>query len=116
MSEAETAIPAPAPENSGLRMRKMIWRTFRILLLITAFEVGIAFSSLPPGLLKLIFIGLTIVKAYYIVFMFMHLKHERPHFAWVILLPFILVLYLIYIMLYEGSALQDIRTAVAKMI
>ena len=59
---------------------KVIWKTFWILLFITLFEVGIAFTSIPHDILIIIFIVLTIVKAYYIVAFFMHLKHENKPF------------------------------------
>lgn len=85
--------------------KKVIWRTFWILLIVTIFEVAISFTSLPKPLLKWTFIALTIVKAYFIVGIFMHLKHERIHLGWAILLPFILIVYLIVMCLYEGIAL-----------
>ena len=56
-------------------MVKTIWKTFWILLVITISEVAIAFTSLSKELLMFIFITLTIVKAYFIVAFFMHLKH-----------------------------------------
>jgi cytochrome c oxidase subunit IV len=53
-----------------------IWRTFWIMAAITAVEFVIAFT-MPSSLLKVsIFVGLTIVKAFYIVAEFMHLKYE----------------------------------------
>jgi len=88
---------------------KEIWKTFWILLIITIGEVGIAFTSVPKSVLRVIFISLTIVKAYFIVFSFMHLKHEKSQLRWVILLPFILIVYFIYMALHEGTALKDLR-------
>ena len=88
---------------------KTIWRTFWILLIVTMAEVGIAFTSIPHQILVYIFIALTIVKAYYIVFYFMHLKHEKVSLMWSILLPFILIVYLIFIALYEGNYLGLFR-------
>jgi cytochrome c oxidase subunit IV len=85
---------------------KIIWRTFWILLLVTAFEVGIAFTPIPHDILIVIFIVLTIVKAYYIVAFFMHLKHENLPFKYSIVLPFILILYLIVMALAEGNYLN----------
>ena len=97
-------------DDGGIKMRKIIWKTFWILLFITVFEVAIAFWSLfPHNVLKLIFIALTIVKAYYIVGFFMHLKHERVHFAWTIVLPFVLIVYFIYMLMTEGNALNNVR-------
>jgi cytochrome c oxidase subunit IV len=86
--------------------RKVIWRTFWILLIVTIFEVGIAFTTIPHNILVLIFIVLTIVKAYFIVAYFMHLKHEKFTFAYSIVLPFILIVYLIAMALAEGNYLN----------
>lgn len=90
--------------------KKEIWKTFWILLVITLFEVGIAFSSLPKSVLQLIFIVLTIVKSYFIVFTFMHLKNERKFLRWIILLPFLFICYLIAVALREGTVMQDLTT------
>lgn len=84
----------------------LIWRTFWILLAITIFEVGIAFTSIPHDILIVIFIVLTIVKAYYIIAFFMHLKHEKVAFKYSILLPFVLILYLIVMAIAEGNYLN----------
>jgi cytochrome c oxidase subunit IV len=84
---------------------KMIWRVFWILLGVTIFEVGISFTSIPQGILLWTFIVLTLVKAYFIVGYFMHMKFEAVPFQWSILLPFILIVYLIFIAIYEGTAL-----------
>lgn len=84
----------------------MIWKVFWILLAVTIFEVAISFTGLSKTLLMYTFIVLTIVKSYYIVGYFMHLKYEVVPFRWTILLPFVLIVYLIFIALYEGSALS----------
>lgn len=85
---------------------KVIWKTFWILLFVTMAEVGIAFTPIPRDILIIIFIVLTIVKAYYIVAYFMHLKHEELSFKYSILLPFFLILYLIVMALAEGNYLK----------
>ncbi len=85
---------------------KIIWKTFWILLLVTIFEVGIAFTSIPHSILIVVFIVLTIVKAYYIVAFFMHLKHENSPLKYSIVLPFLLILYLIVMALAEGNYLN----------
>lgn len=94
------------PEHYDPKNRSVIWRTFWILLFITIFEVGIAFTSISHDILILIFITLTIVKAYFIVAYFMHLKHEKPTFGYSIILPFILIVYLISMALAEGNFLH----------
>ncbi|MFN8166150.1 MAG: cytochrome C oxidase subunit IV family protein [Bacteroidia bacterium] len=84
---------------------KMIWKVFFILLGVTIFEVAISFTGIPKNVLLITFIALTLVKAYYIVGYFMHLKFEVMPMQWSLLLPFILIVYLIFIAIYEGSAL-----------
>lgn len=91
------------PEHYDPKNRSVIWRTFWILLFITIFEVGIAFTSISKDILLIIFIALTIVKAYFIVAFFMHLKHEKLTFGYSIILPFILIVYLIAMALAEGN-------------
>ena len=85
---------------------KLIWRTFWILLVITIFEVGIAFTSIPHDILIVIFIVLTVVKAYFIIAFFMHLKHEVVPLKYSIILPFVLILYFIVMAIAEGNYLN----------
>ena len=90
--------------HSGLNT-KVIWKVFWILLIVTIFEVSISFSSISRNVLLYIFIALTIVKAYYIVGYFMHLRFEKVPMQYTLLLPFLLIIYLIFIAIYEGTAL-----------
>ncbi|MEY4865344.1 MAG: hypothetical protein RLZZ114_773 [Bacteroidota bacterium] len=56
------------------------------------------------SLLNVIFIGLTLVKAAYIVMYFMHLKFEETFLQWTIYLPvLILIPYLLFILIAEGA-------------
>lgn len=87
---------------------RVIWRTFWILLIITMAEVGIAFTGISRSILITTFVALTIVKAYFIVAFFMHLKHEKLSFKYTILLPFFLIVYLIVLALIEGNYLNRI--------
>lgn len=94
---AEHEIPAP---NTGA-----IWKTFWILLVLTAIEFVIAFT-MPANILRVaIFSGMTIVKAFYIVGEFMHLKHEVKTLIWMILLPVIFIAWLLLALMYEGGHL-----------
>ncbi|GAB3895877.1 hypothetical protein GCM10028803_12850 [Larkinella knui] len=82
---------------------KAIWKTFVILSVLTAFEFLIAFT-LHHGFLKTsIFVLMTIVKAFYIVGEFMHLKHEVKSLIWAIVLPCIFVVWLLLALLMEGG-------------
>ena len=59
---------------------------------------------LGTSLLNVIFIVLTLAKAYYIVAEFMHLGHERKNFIWTITLPIVILIpYLTFFLLTEGG-------------
>ncbi|MEK6548363.1 MAG: cytochrome C oxidase subunit IV family protein [Bacteroidota bacterium] len=92
-SEKEIAAP-----NTGA-----IWKTFWILLILTAIEFVIAFTMPANTLRVAIFCGMTIVKAFYIVGEFMHLKHEVKTLIWAVLVPTIFVVWLLVAMIYEGG-------------
>ena len=103
----------------AVEIRKKIWKLTGILTLITVIEVLIgafikqydasgADNALWPYV-KIGFLVLTIVKAAYIVLVFMHLGDERKNFKWVILAPYILfIMYLIFICLTESSYWHEV--------
>lgn len=88
---------------------KVIWKTFIILSCLTGVEFLIAFTLKPSPLKVAIFVGMTIVKAFYIVGEFMHLKHEVKGLIWAILLPVIFVCWLLLAMLMEGGSIFQLR-------
>ncbi|NBW02333.1 MAG: hypothetical protein EBR87_01225 [Cytophagia bacterium] len=89
----------PAPQTAA------IWKTFWILLVLTAIEFVIAFT-LPASTLRVaIFSGMTIVKAFYIVGEFMHLKHEVKTLIWMVLIPTLFVVWLLTALMFEGGHL-----------
>jgi len=64
-------------------------------------------SSPSWWIVKLLFIGLTVLKAGYIVLTFMHLGDERKVLKYIILVPyFIFIVYLLFICLTEGLAVN----------
>ena len=82
-----------------------------ILLVVTIIEFVFAFS-LPESWkwMKIsIFVGLTFVKAFYIVSEFMHLKHETKVLIWSIILPMIFVVWLVIALIYEGGSILGIN-------
>lgn len=100
-------------EATGKKIRRKIWITTIILTIITVVEImiGINFSkgmmekdhASAWQMIKTGYIILTLVKAAYIVLVFMHLGDEKKTLKWVILGPYILfVLYLIFICLVES--------------
>ena len=97
----------PANKSNILKL----WKIAGILLVVTLIEFVFAFS-LPESWkwMKIsIFIGLTFVKAFYIVSEFMHLKHETKVLIWSIILPMIFVVWLVIALLYEGGAILGLK-------
>lgn len=93
---------------------KSLIKVFWILLIVTIVEIGLALlhyaTAFPPRpILNTIFIGLTVIKAVYIVGEFMHLKHEVKNLIWMILIPLIFLFWGIAALLYEGSATKVSR-------
>ena len=85
---------------------KKIWGVFWILLVITVLEVviGMFFShNIPKGIVAVIFLGLTLVKAAYIVAIFMHLGDEKKNFMISVLIPLFLFFWFIIAFLSDGG-------------
>ncbi len=95
-------------EEEGKPIRKNLWRVFWYMLAITIFELVVGSMAPSQGWsgtlgLKVLFIGLTIVKAGFIVMAFMHLGHELTFMKYAILLPYVIFMsYAIFIILDEG--------------
>ena len=94
-----------------------IWGVLIFLSIVTAIEV--ALGILKPSILMNYFLGLklinwifiilTIVKAYYITWDFMHVRDEKPFLKNSIILPLlILIPFLLFILLWEGSYIFDV--------
>lgn len=100
-------------EEDGKSIRKKIYKVTVLLTAITVLEVFLGAvikqdASIWP-LVKWSFVALTILKAGYIVIVFMHLGDERPWLRYVVLVPyFIFVLYLIFIALCEAVAIKGV--------
>lgn len=97
---------------------KRIWMVFGLLSVVTIVEVifgiykpkSLFFTDfLGMNLLNWLFIILTVVKAYYIMWAFMHLEGEKGSFRWSIVGPLVfLILYLCFIILIEGAYVFDV--------
>ncbi len=84
---------------------KKIWKVFWVLLIITVAEVivGMFFShSMPKALVNFFFLALTILKAGYIVSIFMHLGDELKGFIITVLIPLFLFVWFIIAFLADG--------------
>ena len=95
-----------------------IWGVLAFLTIVTAVEVflGITKPAILTGnyllgmkLLNWIFIILTLVKAYYIAWDFMHLRDEKSALQRAIVwTPIFLVAYLIFILLFEADYIYNV--------
>ena len=95
-------------EAEGVKKRKTIWNIFWLLLGVTIVEVGLGFMFSRDESMKLtlliIFVILTLGKAYFIALSYMHLGDEVKGFMYSVLIPFFLfVTYLMVITLIEVS-------------
>lgn len=104
---------------------KRIWQVFGLLSVITIVEVILGIikpeilymhTFLSMNLLNWIFIILTVVKAYYIVWAFMHMEGERASLRWAVVSSIVfLVLYLLFILLVEADYIYEVfRTSTIK--
>ncbi len=96
---------------------KRIWMVFGLLSIVTIIEV--AFGIVKPDVLHLtsflgtsplnwIFIILTLVKAYYITWTFMHMEGEKKWFRRsVVWTAVFLICYLVTLLLIEGGYLFE---------
>lgn len=95
-----------------------IWKVFGILSAVTIVEVFLGILKpevlhlnhfLGMNLLNWIFYALTLYKAYYIVYAFMHMEGERSSLRYAVVLPVIfLILYLLFILLTEGHYIYGV--------
>jgi len=103
-------------EEAGKGIRKKIYKVTAILTIITIVEIfmGVVFKRNGTFMwesIKLAFVILTLVKAAYIVLVFMHLGDERKNLKYVVLLPYALfILYLIFIATTEGLSVLEMNS------
>ncbi len=95
-----------------------IWKVFGILSAVTIIEVILGIlkpeslhmtNFLGMNLLNWIFYALTIFKAYYIVWAFMHIEGEKSSLRNAVVYPVVfLVLYILFILLTEGDYIYGV--------
>jgi cytochrome c oxidase subunit 4 len=110
---------APAAHGDGQTFdKKAIWRTFRILLVITVIELILAISyyeidfqnkHFVKHVLNGVFIILTLTKAFYIIAEFMHLGHEIKNLILTLGIPALLFVWFIIAFLWDGGSYKDLR-------
>lgn len=97
--------------------QQKIWGVLIFLSIVTTVEVVLGIikpqvlmtSFLRMKLLNWIFVILTLVKAYYIAWDFMHIRDERGSLKSSIVLPLVILIpYLIFILLLEADYIFDV--------
>jgi len=110
------SLDAHHDEETGRKIRRKIWMVTALLTAITAVEIimGIIFKKHDDiwPVIKMTFIIMTIVKAGYIVYIFMHLKDENKYLRRVILWPYVMFIsYLMFICFTEGNFVHNMLSS-----
>lgn len=94
-----------------------IWGVLIFLSIVTVIEVALGISNpkillnyfLGIKLINWLFIIMTLIKAYYITWDFMHVRDEKAFLKNTIVVPLlILIPFLLFILLIEGSYIFDV--------
>jgi len=103
--------------------KKVVFRGMMLLAVVTLLEVGIALVGkgyiiegfhLPMWLMYLLMIGLSLYKAYFIVYEFMHMKYEVKGLAMSVLLPTGLLIWAVIAFFNEGSSWHQRRDLIKQ--
>ena len=107
MIEPEISSIKPEPADKSKIWK--IWKVAIILGLVTAaeFYVALQFPESWKSFKIFIFIGMTFVKAGYIVGEFMHLAHEQKSLMWTILIPCVFVVWLLGALFIQADAIYQ---------
>ena len=84
-------------------------RIFWILLVLTIAEVLVVYLPIPKVVMALLLIGMACSKAAYVALYFMHLKFEQKTLTAIALTPFIICVFLIFMLL--PDLMTDVRHA-----
>lgn len=95
-----------------------IWGVFLLLSIVTTVEVALGIikpeilttnSFMALKYLNWIFIILTLVKAYYITWDFMHMRDEKSYLRRIVVWSVVFfIIYIMYIILVEGDYIFDV--------
>jgi len=113
MSQHATEVHAEHSEEHESMTKKKIWQVFFILLVITCVEFFIALFMVPHGYIPVqivnpAYIVLTLLKAFFIVAYFMHLKFERVGLIAAIIVPILFIVGLILVLTNESHHWIDL--------
>ena len=102
---------------------KVVTRGLVLLAIITLIEVAIALVGnghlihglhFPKLIMYPVMIGLSLYKAYFIVYEFMHMKYEVPGLAKSVLLPTLLLVWGVIAFIQEGGSWRHRREQIQE--
>lgn len=103
--------PPYSQEQYKKNVRK-IWTTTAILSAVTIFEVALAVVfHVPYALLAFLVSVISLIKAYYIMSIFMHLGDETKGFKYSALFPFMFLIWGFVAFALDGASFQGMREA-----
>ena len=106
--------------------KKLVFKGLLLLAVVTLIEVGFSLFGkgyIIPGveeytwllyLVGLILIGLSLYKAYYIIYEFMHMRYEVKGLARSVLLPTVLLIWAIIAFFQEGDSWKNRRDQIKE--
>ena len=106
MTSEENKVVVQPVDKAKIRQ---IVKVAIILGIITTFEFAIAFTLTSGSVKTSIFVVMTLIKAFYIIWEFMHLGDEVKGLKWMVVAPVLFVVWLLVALLMEGSAISIVR-------
>ena len=103
--ELSSIVPKPADKSKIWT----IWKVAIILGIVTGLEFAVALQ-LPESFTAFkiwAFIGMTFIKAGYIIGEFMHLAHEQKSLMWTIMIPTVFVIWLLAALFIQADSIYD---------
>ena len=105
MSAHDAAMEGHAPGSTKLFSWVWVW-----LMLLTAFEVFLAYERLNVTLMLVILVGLSLIKSALIISYFMHLRFERLSLFLILIPAMVFCICMMLIMFFPDSIrLQQMR-------
>jgi len=98
--------------------KRAVYKSTIILALVTFAEIGLAllhfyeiepFSLMSKGVLSALMVILSLLKAYFIVGEFMHIRYEMRALTLTILVPLVFLVYGVIMFMMEGNAWNIMR-------
>jgi cytochrome c oxidase subunit IV len=84
---------------------KEVWMIFWVLFGLTLIDIAIYFMFPATTGRHVVFIALGVVKGFYIMGTFMHLKYEMRNLILAIVVPLIFIIWFVAWLIYEGAAI-----------